>query len=192
MSVSIVSLDIPAVKRVVPKVHRDPRGYFCETYSARDLAKGNIDANFVQDNHSLSTDRGVIRGLHFQTPPHAQGKLVRVVKGAVFDVAVDLREGSPTFGRHVFETLTAENFYQLWVPPGFAHGFCTLEDNTEVVYKVTDYYAPECDYGLAWNDPALGIDWPVKKEKAILSEKDNVQPLLADLKSVFTYSDSPD
>lgn len=126
-----------------------------------------------------------MRGLHFQKPPHAQGKLVRVARGAIFDVAVDIRRGSPTYGRHVTAVLSAENWAQLWVPAGFAHGFCTLEPDTEVLYKVTDYYTPECDCGLRWNDPELGIEWPVKRDEAIVSDKDRSHPALADLEPVF-------
>lgn len=184
----IRSLTIPDVKLVVPVVHRDERGFFCETYSARQLHEAGVNVDFVQDNHSLSVVEGVVRGLHFQIEPHAQGKLVRVVKGSILDVAVDIRTGSPTFGKHVAEVLTAENFHQLWVPVGFAHGFCTLESNTEVIYKVTSYYAPDCDRGIAWNDPDIGIEWPVAEDKAVLSAKDRSQPRLADLGPVFSYS----
>lgn len=176
------------VKLIKPTVHRDDRGFFCETFSARALREGGIDGNFVQDNHSLSVTKGVVRGLHFQTPPHAQGKLVRVTRGSIVDVAVDIRLGSPTFGQHVTEILSAENFHQLWVPAGFAHGFCTLEANTEVVYKVTSYYAPECDRGLAWDDPDLAIDWKITASDAVLSDKDKKHPRLADLDPAFTYS----
>jgi len=132
--VQITSLAIPEVKLIVPTVHRDDRGFFCETFSDRALRGGGVDANFVQDNHSLSVAQGVVRGLHFQTSPHAQGKLVRVARGAVVDVAVDIRVGSPTFGHHVAQVLSAENFHQLCVPAGFSHGFSTLEPNTEVCY----------------------------------------------------------
>ncbi|WP_422732923.1 dTDP-4-dehydrorhamnose 3,5-epimerase [Microbaculum marinum] len=142
---------------------------------------------FVQDNHSLSGQAGVIRGLHFQAPPHAQGKLVRVSRGAILDVAVDIRTGSPTYGRHVARELSAENWLQLWVPPGFAHGFCTLVPDTEVQYKVTAYYAPDHDHGLAFDDPALGIDWPVDAADAILSDKDRRHPALSDLPAHFSY-----
>jgi len=185
---NITPLSIPDVKLIKPTVHRDDRGFFCETFSARALHDGGIDGNFVQDNQSLSVEKGVVRGLHFQTPPHAQGKLVRVIRGSIVDVAVDIRLGSPTFGQHVTEFLSADNFHQLWVPPGFAHGFCTLEPNTEVAYKVTDYYAPECDRGIAWDDPALAIDWQVATADAVLSDKDKTHSVLADLDPVFTYS----
>lgn len=146
-----------------------------------------MNAQFVQDNQSLSREKGVIRGLHYQVEPRAQGKLVRVVRGAIFDVAVDIRQGSPHFGRHVAVTLSAENWSQLWIPVGFAHGFCTLEPDTEVIYKVTDYYAPECDRGIAFDDPALGIAWPVPAGAATLSDKDRKNPTLAELGQQFLY-----
>ncbi len=176
----------PTSKFVLPRIFRDERGFFSETYNRKAMSEAGIDCEFVQDNQSLSRARGVIRGLHFQTEPHAQGKLVRVTKGAIFDVAVDIRAHSPTFGQHVSATLTAENWSQLWVPVGFAHGFCTLEADTEVIYKVTDYYAPECDRGIAFDDPDLAIAWPVEASQAILSEKDRRQPRLRDLPTQFT------
>ncbi len=183
----ITSLDISDVKLIEPVIHRDSRGFFSETFSVRRLAEAGISANFVQDNHSLSVEKGVIRGLHFQSPPFAQDKLVRVTRGAIFDVAVDIRAGSPTFGRYVAAVLSAENWHQLWVPKGFAHGFCTLEPNTEVVYKVTEYYAPKNDLGIAWNDPAIAIEWPVDEAAAILSEKDRKHPGLADSAAYFSF-----
>lgn len=180
-------LEIADVRLLTPVRHGDARGFFSETYNERTLSEAGIQARFVQDNHSLSTDRGVVRGLHFQTPPHAQDKLVRVSRGSILDVAVDIRRGSPTYGRHVAVKLSAENWQQLWVPKGFAHGFCTLEPDTEVIYKVTDYYAPECDKGIAWNDPALGLDWPITIEEAIVSGKDAKHPRLIDLPAYFNY-----
>ena len=183
----ITSLQIPDVMLVVPTIHRDARGFFSETFSARVLDEAGISPAFVQDNHSLSVEKGVVRGLHFQLPPFAQDKLVRVTRGAILDVAVDIRAGSPTFGRYVAEVLSAENWHQLWVPKGFAHGFCTLEPNTEVVYKVTDYYAPQHDRGIAWNDPAIGIEWPVRLDEAVLSDKDRRQPDLASVGECFPY-----
>ncbi|MBI0435228.1 dTDP-4-dehydrorhamnose 3,5-epimerase [Roseomonas sp. KE0001] len=159
----------------------DHRGAFAETYTLRDFEAIGIADAFVQDNFSWSAGVGTLRGLHFQTPPHAQAKLVRVLRGRILDVAVDLRAGSPTYGQHVAAELSAENGLQLYVPVGFAHGFCTLEPDTEVAYKVTDTYAPDCDKGLLWNDPALAIEWPVGPDAAILSEKDQRQPLLRDL-----------
>ena len=176
---------IPAVKIVTPRRFGDARGYFSEVYSRRAFAEAGIDLDFVQDNHSLSVPRGTVRGLHFQSPPHAQGKLIRVVRGRVLDVAVDLRRSSPTFGRHVAVELSAETGRQLLVPVGFAHGFCTLEPDTEVLYKVTAHYAPAHDLGLAWDDPDLGIAWPVARDEALLSDKDRRQPRLADLPAVF-------
>ena len=136
----------------------------------------------------MSVDVGTVRGLHFQLKPRAQGKLVRCLVGSILDVAVDIRKGSPTYGQHVKVELSADNGQQLWVPPGFAHGFCTLEPNSVIAYKVTDYYSPEHDRGLRWNDPALAIDWPVTEDKAILSTKDRVQPLLSELDADFVYA----
>ena len=182
----ITTLAIPDVKLIGPAIHRDARGFFSETFNARALIAAGIDQVFVQDNQSLSVERGVVRGLHFQLQPKAQDKLVRVTRGAILDVAVDIRRGSPTYGRHVAVELSAANWQQLWVPKGFAHGFCTLEPDTEVVYKTSALYAPEHDQGLRWNDPALGIPWPVGADAAILSPKDCVQPLLAELPAYFT------
>lgn len=170
-----------------PAIHRDGRGFFSEVFNQERLRDFGIDATFVQDNHSMSVGKGVVRGLHFQAPPHAQGKLVRVSRGSILDVAVDIRHGSPTFGQHVAATLSAENWKQLWIPTGFAHGFCTLEPETEVIYKVTDYYAPQADCGIAWDDPALGIAWPVEPPDALMSDKDLRYPQLADLPEYFTY-----
>jgi dTDP-4-dehydrorhamnose 3,5-epimerase len=183
-------LAIPDVKRIVPKVIADARGTFAEVYSRRALAAAGLDVDFVQDNQSASKAKGVVRGLHFQTPPHAQGKLVRVVRGAILDVAVDLRQGSPTYGAHVSTVVSAENGAQLWVPPGFAHGLCTLEPDTEVIYKLTAHYEPGCDRGLAWDDPALAIAWPVTAADAILSDRDRKHPTLAELGVVFPASPS--
>ncbi|MGK7861970.1 dTDP-4-dehydrorhamnose 3,5-epimerase [Falsiroseomonas sp. E2-1-a4] len=163
----------------------DSRGAFIETYSRRDFAAIGIPDEFVQDNQSLSVAVGTVRGLHFQLRPRAQGKLVRVLRGQVLDVAVDLRAASPSFGRHVTVDLSAENRLMLWVPPGFAHGFVTRAPETEIAYKVTALYAPDCDRSLAWNDPALGIDWGVAAADATLSDKDHRAPLLADLGPAF-------
>jgi dTDP-4-dehydrorhamnose 3,5-epimerase len=185
--VKVTTLAIPAVKLITPNIFRDDRGFFSETFNLRALASGGVTGHFVQDNHSLSVQPGVVRGLHYQLPPTAQDKLVRVIRGSILDVAVDIRKGSPSYGQHVAVTLSAENWEQLWVPKGFAHGFCTLEPNTEVVYKVTDYYAPEFDRSLRWNDPDIGIKWPVTAERAILSAKDAVAPLFRDLESPFQY-----
>lgn len=187
MPIDIKPLAIPEVKLITPPIFRDPRGFFSETYSRQALAVAGITAEFVQDNQSLSRAKGVLRGLHFQTDPHPQGKLVRVVRGSIYDVAVDIRRGSPTYGRHVAATLSAENWAQLWVPVGFAHAFCTLEPDTEVIYKVTDFYAPDCDRGLAFDDPDLGIAWPVAVAEMVLSDKDRAHPRLRDLPACFTY-----
>ena len=184
----IVTLAIAEVKLLTPKKFGDDRGYFSETWSRRTLAAHGITADFVQDNHSMSRAIGVVRGLHFQTEPHAQDKLIRVLRGSIFDVAVDIRRGSPTYGRHVTARLSAENWAQLWVPRGFAHGFVTLEPDTEVAYKVTADYAPECDRGIAWDDPDLAIAWPLSAATAQLSDKDRRLPRLRDLPVMFTYA----
>lgn len=164
---------------LTPKKHQDARGFFVESYNCRTLAEAGITADFVQDNHSCSVQPGTVRGLHFQIAPSAQGKLVRVLRGSILDVALDVRRGSATYGRHVAVTLSAENGKQLWVPAGLAHGFCTIEPNTEVLYKVTDYYSPQTERGLLWNDPELGIDWPAGAG-AVLSDKDRVLPRFAE------------
>ena len=182
-------LDIPDVAVIRPRKNGDHRGYFVETFNARVFGTSVAAAAFVQDNEALSATKGTVRGLHFQRPPTAQGKLVRVLKGAIFDVAVDIRQGSPTFGRHAFATLTADAGDQIWVPPGFAHGYCTLEPDCIIAYKVTDFYSAADDGGIAWDDPALGIPWPVEAGAALLSDKDRRQPKLADLPQVFDYRD---
>lgn len=178
-------LAIPGPVLVRPRRFGDARGYFMETYSAGPFRAAGVEAVFVQDNQSLSSRRGVLRGLHFQRPPAAQAKLVRVLKGAIFDVAVDLREGSPHYGRWCAATLTAEGAEQLFVPAGFAHGFCTLEEITEVAYKVDSPYAPDLEGGLAWDDPAIGIDWPVAREEVLVSDKDAHLPGLAGFATPF-------
>ncbi|HUA54796.1 MAG TPA: dTDP-4-dehydrorhamnose 3,5-epimerase [Candidatus Sulfotelmatobacter sp.] len=179
---------LPDVKLIVPTKFEDERGFFVESYNQRALAAHGIDVVFVQDNHSLSRRAGVVRGLHFQTEPFAQHKLMRVTRGSIFDVAVDVRTGSPTFGRHVALRLNADDPSQLLIPVGFAHGFCTLEPDTEVMYKVSAVYSPEHDKGILWNDPALGIAWPVDPAHAVLSDKDKRNPKLADLPSYFRYA----
>ena len=184
----VIDTCFPEVKVLVPAVYRDERGFFSETYSRRALAKAGIPFDFVQDNHSCSAKRGTIRGLHFQIPPFAQNKLVRVVRGAILDVIVDLRFGSPTFGKHLSLLLSAQEWNQILVPAGFAHGLCTLEPDTEVTYKVTNYYSPAHDKGVRWSDPTLGIDWPIASDKAIISPKDQALPLLASVPRYFTYS----
>lgn len=170
-----------------PKRFGDARGYFSELYSRKTLEAERLNMEFIQDNISLSTDRGVVRGLHFQTAPSEQTKLVSVLKGSVYDVAVDIRAGSPTYGQHVAATLSAENGLQMLVPRGFAHGFCTLDPDTLVMYKVDGYYDKERDFGLRWNDPALKIQWPVTAENVKVSDKDREQPLLAQLPRCFEY-----
>ena len=181
-------LAIPDVVLLRQKRHGDARGYFVESFNARAFAREvGFEVAFVQDNEALSAAVGTVRGLHFQRAPSAQGKLVRAIKGAIFDVAVDIRTGSPTFGRHVSAVLSAETGDQLWVPPGFAHGYCTVEPDSIIAYKVTDFYSAADDGGLAWDDPALGIEWPVAPGAALLSDKDTRQPKLADLPAVFTY-----
>lgn len=178
---------IASVLLLKPLRFGDSRGHFSELYSKRALAKHGIDFDFVQDNLSLSLEAGTVRGLHFQTSPSEQTKLVSVLSGAIFDVAVDLRMGSPSYGRHLAVELAEENGLQLLVPRGFAHGFCTLVPNTRVLYKVDGFYDRGRDFGLRWNDPALGIAWPVAEPDAKLSDKDRVQPLFSELPPYFTY-----
>jgi dTDP-4-dehydrorhamnose 3,5-epimerase len=181
----LIETEIPDVKVLVPKKFGDHRGFFSEVYSDKLLAGFGVHARFVQDNHSLSAEKGVVRGLHYQLPPMAQDKLIRVVRGAIVDIAVDIRRGSPTFGRHVSVVLSAENWKQIFVPAGFAHGFATLEPNTEVLYKVTNYYSPGHERGIRWNDPKLGIDWQVSEDAAVLSERDRKHPTLAEMTDLF-------
>lgn len=182
----------PPVQLIEPKRHADARGWFVETYNAANFANIGIRDVFVQDNHSLSRPPFTLRGLHFQSPPHAQAKLVRCLRGRIFDVAVDLRRGSPTFGQWVGAELSGENGHQLFVPVGFAHGFLTLEADCEVAYKCSDLYAPAQDGGLAWDDPAIGISWPLPPGTAPeLSAKDAAQPALADFDSPFAYDGRP-
>lgn len=181
----VVETAIPDVKLFTPKKFGDDRGFFSEVYNKQRFTEAGVDLDFIQDNHSLSVDIGVLRGLHFQLPPFAQDKLVRVARGRILDVAVDIRRSSPTFGQHITAEISAEQFNQILVPAGFAHGFLTLEPNTEVIYKVTNLYSPDCDRGIIWNDPDLGIDWPVSADSVILSEKDTKQPRLADAPQLF-------
>ena len=182
---TITPLAIPDVLLITPKKFGDDRGFFSETYSQKALAEAGFDLPFVQDNHSRSPRRGTVRGLHFQAPPFAQDKLLRVTRGTILDVAVDIRPGSKTYGQAVVAELSAENWAQLLVPKGFAHGFCTLTEDCEVLYKVTDYYAPDSEAGLLWNDPALGIDWPITAGEAQINARDAGWPTLAELKSPF-------
>ena len=177
----VEKLAIPEVLLITPPRFGDARGFFSETYNERKLREATgIDQPFVQDNHSLSVERGVIRGLHCQLAPSIQGKLLRCVRGSIWDVAVDARVGSPTFGKWVAATLSAENWQQLWVPGGFLHGFCTLRPDTEVIYKVTDVWNRDCERGVIWNDPDLALPWPVAPGEAVLSDKDAMLPRLAD------------
>jgi dTDP-4-dehydrorhamnose 3,5-epimerase len=187
----VVALDIPEVKLLRPPRFRDFRGVFCELYNRQALSLCGISVDFVQDNCSLSQAVGTIRGLHFQATPMAQAKLVMVLKGRVRDVVVDCRKGSPSFGRHVAADLDGENWQQLLVPEGFAHGFCTLEPDTTVLYKVSAPYAPKLDGGILWNDPDLGIDWPVEAGNAVVSDKDKQLPRLRDVNSPFHYAVTP-
>ena len=180
---------IPGPLIVMPVRHGDARGYFSEIFRADRFAQAAGPVDLVQENQSLSARAGTIRGLHFQIPPAAQGKLVRCLAGAIFDVAVDIRHDSPTFGQWVSAELTGDNGHQLWVPPGFAHGFCTLVTYTVVAYKVSSYYSAMHDRGMAWDDPALGIDWPALADAETLSAKDRVQPRLAELARVFSVKD---
>lgn len=177
--------------RIIPARHGDERGWFSESYSQRRLGEQGITDIFVQDNHSFSAAKGTLRGIHFQTPPHAQAKIVRCLAGAIWDVAVDLRKGSPTYGKWVACELTAAGGEQLYVPAGFGHGFMTLTENAEVAYKASDYYAPECDAGLAWDDADMAIDWPIGDIAPILSDKDRALPSLAAFDSPFSYDGTP-
>jgi dTDP-4-dehydrorhamnose 3,5-epimerase len=176
---------LAGVKIVTPRKHGDHRGFFSEVYNETTWRAAGLDIRFVQDNHSLSAAAGTIRGLHFQIVPRAQAKLVRVARGRVLDVAVDLRRSSPTYGRHFAIELSADNWAQLFVPVGFAHGFCTLTEDAEVLYKVSELYSPAHDRGLAWDDPDLAIAWPFTAEQATLSDKDRRWPRLRDLADVF-------
>jgi dTDP-4-dehydrorhamnose 3,5-epimerase len=176
---------IPDVKIVTPKKHGDARGFLSEVYKQSDWRAAGLDLVFVQDNHSYSAAVGTLRGLHLQTAPFAQAKIVRVLRGGIFDVVVDIRRSSPTFGGHVAIELSAENWRQLLAPIGFAHGFLTLEPDTEVLYKVTAPYSPPNDRGLAWDDPDLGISWPLPRDQLTLSEKDKRWPRLKDLTETF-------
>ena len=185
--VKITDSKLPGLVHHTPRRHGDHRGFFAETYSQRAYAVLGVEATFVQDNHSLSHAVGTLRGLHFQAPPAAQGKLVRCGRGAIFDVAVDIRRGSPTYGQWEGYELTAENGHQVYVPVGFAHGFVTLEPDSEIIYKCTDYYAPETEGAVRWD--SCGIDWPLSVDP-ILSDKDTIAPALADFASPFIYGEN--
>lgn len=181
-------LDLPGLVLVRPSRFSDARGYFVQTYVASTYRAGGIDVEFVQDNQSYSKDRGVVRGLHFQAPPYGQAKLVRCSVGAILDIAVDVRRGSPTYGQHISVELSAANGHQLYMEEGFAHGFCTLTDETLIEYKVSSVYAPDSEGGIAWDDEALGIDWPVETGTAHLSKKDKALPPLSALDTPFSWS----
>lgn len=181
----LFSTAIPEVKLLRPRRFTDARGFFCELYHKHRFAEAGIPVEFVQDNCSVSRRRGVVRGFHYQIPPAAQAKLIWVVRGAIFDVVVDVRRSSPTFGQHVAVVLSAQEGQQLFVPEGFAHGFAVLEDETEVHYKTSHFYSPPHERGIYWQDPTLGIAWPIRPEEAILSEKDARLPLLAHQPDLF-------
>jgi dTDP-4-dehydrorhamnose 3,5-epimerase len=183
--VKVQALGIADVKLITPPRFNDPRGFFSETWNLGRFAEAGIAGQFVQDNHAVSNEAGVLRGLHCQIWPNAQGKLVRCVKGAIYDVAVDARQGSPTFGKYVGAEISAANWMQIWVPVGFLHAYCTLTAETEVIYKVTSAYDKAAERGVIWNDPDIGIEWPVPAEKIILSDKDKVLPRLRDLPALF-------
>lgn len=184
----ITKLSIEGLLVIEPVRFCDDRGFFSETFRAAQFEEAAGPAVFVQENHSLSVARGTVRGLHYQKSPRAQGKLVRVVRGAILDVAVDFRRGSPTFGKYISLELSADNWRQLWVPPGFLHGFCTLVEKTEVVYKVTEYYSRNHDAGVRWSDPDIGVEWPFRETDLHLSDKDRSAPLLREIESPFSYN----
>jgi dTDP-4-dehydrorhamnose 3,5-epimerase len=181
----VEALAIPDVKLITPPRFNDPRGFFSETWNYVRFADAGIHSPFVQDNHAVSVGRGVLRGLHCQIGPNAQGKLIRCTKGAIFDVAIDVRQGSPTFGQWVSAEISAENWTQIWVPAGFLHGYCTLTAETEVIYKVTAPYDKAAERGVIWNDPDIGIAWPIAPGAVILSDKDKVLPRLRDHPPLF-------
>lgn len=183
-------LGIEGVWLVTPSRIGDERGFFSEVYNKRTFEEMGISDEFVQDNHSLSGETGTVRGLHFQIEPNSIAKLVRVISGAIWDVVVDIRQGSPSFGEHVAVELSADNWSQIYVPVGFAHGFCTLTPATEVCYKVTGHWSPEVDKGVAWDDPDLAIDWPVDPQAATLSDKDRALPRLREIPDYFEWSDN--
>lgn len=184
---NVQKLSIPDVLLITPKKFADERGFFSETWNADKLKAHEVPATFVQDNQSFSAQKGTVRGLHCQIEPYAQGKLVRVLRGAIWDVAVDIRQGSPTYGQWVAAELSVENWTQIWIPCGFLHGFCTLVPNTEVLYKVTASYAKDCERSVRWNDPALALPWPVGAEEAVLSDKDRDAPLFNAQDNWFQY-----
>lgn len=184
-----IPLPLDGAFEIVPDKLGDSRGYFSETYNSNIFRSNGINVDFVQDNHSFSASKGVLRGLHFQTPPFAQDKLLRVTRGSVFDVLVDIREGSPTYKKWVGLEVSAEKWNQIFVPKGFLHGFLTLEDNTEFLYKVTDYYSMDCDRSVRFDDETIGIKWPLPKSAISLSEKDEKAPLLCDVETGFSVGE---
>lgn len=186
-AMDIQKLDIPGLLLITPRRFGDERGFFSESWNRKALAGHGVDVDFVQDNHSLSKTVGTVRGLHFQAPPHAQAKLVRCGRGRLFDVAVDARKGSPTFGKWFGVELSFDNGQQLLIPEGFLHGFMTLEPDTEIIYKCSDYYAPECDGGVRFDDPEIGIDWPLKNIDFTVSAKDRDAPSFADFNNPFSF-----
>ncbi len=185
---NVIETEIDGVFIIEPRIFRDARGYFFESYSRREFAEKVGPVDFVQDNESRSV-YGVIRGLHYQRPPYSQSKLVRVIRGAVLDVAVDIRRGSPTFGKHVSVELTEDNHLQFFIPRGFAHGFSVLSKEAVFQYKCDSFYAPDCEGAIAWDDPDLGIDWRIPRDKAILSGKDAGHPKLKDIRSPFGFDE---
>jgi len=188
----MIDIEKTAIKDVIvvtPAKFGDSRGFFSEVWNQKNLTAAGICDEFVQDNHAFSAEKGTLRGLHYQTAPHAQGKLVRVIRGAVLDVAVDIRRGSPTFGQHVAVELSADNWRQLWVPKGFAHGYVTLTENVEFLYKVSGQYSPENEAGIIWNDPDLDIQWGVPEDQVHLSGKDKLLPRLKDQEQLFEYGE---
>lgn len=184
---TVTPTNLPDVMLLVPKRHMDARGFFSESWNAAHMAAAGLHFDFVQDNHSFSRAKGTVRGLHFQGPPHAQDKLVRCGRGALFDVAVDIRRGSPTYGQWTGAELSFDNGHQLLVPAGFAHGFMTLTPDCEIIYKCSDSYAPQTEGAVLWNDPEIGIEWPLA-DVAVLSDKDRDAPPLAALATPFNYA----
>ena len=192
-TIDVVSAEgLAAVRIITPRRFTDARGFFSEVWRQDAMGDCGINVAFVQENHALSRAVGTIRGMHFQTGNSAQAKLIRCPRGSILDVAVDIRRGSPTFGRHVAITLTADNWKQAYIPVGFAHGYCTLEPDTEVMYKVSTYYDPASERGFAWNDPDVAIPWPFGPDQAVLAEKDHAYPRLAELPDYFPYPSHPD
>jgi len=187
----ILNLDIPDVKILKPVQHKDQRGFFSEIFSQPTLAAAGMELEVVQENFAFSVQPHTVRGLHFQAAPYAQDKLIQVVRGAIFDVAVDLRQGSPWYGQYVSAEISADNWNQILVPVGFAHGLVTLEPNTAVIYKVTAPYSPEHEGGVRWDDPDLQIPWPVNAQQALLSERDQAMPLLCELDTPFRFTEEP-